>query len=695
MISSASQSNDGVQVPFSASSTRAGRPGARTKYAPKACQECRRRRAKCGGERPSCSRCCARQIACTYTTESDGRGTAQKSYVRLLQTRIEFLERILSFHSIDIESSAAYLSPRSTQPPKTNTDSTVEAVGCSSSPENPSSALQGILTDDEPLNVDGNGETRYFGSTSGRHDLCRQLELPLPLSPALPSGHSIQATQPGVQSEEDLESHLLELYFRWEQPWLQVVDETLFRWSRKTGGRYCSDLLLNSILANGSRFSDRVDIRTDIADSNSAGQAFKDKAELLLYDELRQPGITTLQALTVLGTVSIAMGQDATGWMYHGMANRLLYDLGLNIDPSALPNSLRLTAEEVELRRQIYWSLYCVDKLASGYTGRVCMMLDLQGAVNLPSSPTASPTSIDSDADGLARKRRLVSFHNSLISLCKILEEIFMKYAPKNIASEDQKHAIFETCKLSLRSWFYELSEEFKFHKAATRNGVLPQVVALQMVYHTSVILLAKPFISRHPACEDDASKSGQPSNGFTKTAIALYIGAAREVSVLSDQYREVFGSFRLSPITPTHSNLSATLALLSSCSTKSHSINTASGTLERIGSCLQTLGELSTSWTPARRYYESLRNLIKDRGIEIPNASQQIPVSGLLNDKSALEWTDNPDPNIAGEDLSWLTWLSTIDNEWGNIEGMGLFDLPLDIDQEASHPYPSSMPWQ
>lgn len=57
------------------------------------------------------------------------------------------------------------------------------------------------------------------------------------------------------------------------------------------------------------------------------------------------------------------------------MANRLLYDLGLNIDPRVLPNSLYLTAEEAELRRQIYWSLYCVDKLVSGYTGCVCMML--------------------------------------------------------------------------------------------------------------------------------------------------------------------------------------------------------------------------------------------------------------------------------------------------------------------------------
>lgn len=160
-----------------------------------------------------------------------------------------------------------------------------------------------------------------------------------------------------------------------------------------------------------------------------------------------------------------------------------------------------------------------------------------------------------------------------------------------------------------------------------------------------------------------------------------------------------MFGSFRLSLITPTYSSLSATLALLSSCSKTSNSTITASGTLERIGLCLQTLAELSILWTLVRRYYKSLRNLIKDRGIDIPNASQQIPVSGLLNDKSVLDWADNHDPNIvgnpSGEDMSWLTWLSTIDTEWGNIEGMGLFGLPLDIDQEAPYPYASSMSWQ
>src|SRR5258706_10008410 len=72
---------------------------ARTKYAGRACQECRRRRAKvmprfpscsdadvvkCDGNKPSCARCSNRVIDCVYATDDDSRGSAPKSYVRLL-----------------------------------------------------------------------------------------------------------------------------------------------------------------------------------------------------------------------------------------------------------------------------------------------------------------------------------------------------------------------------------------------------------------------------------------------------------------------------------------------------------------------------------------------------------------------------------------------------------------------------------
>jgi hypothetical protein len=57
------------------------------------------------------------------------------------------------------------------------------------------------------------------------------------------------------------------------------------------------------------------------------------------------------------------------------MAKGMAVDMGFNLDPKRLAGSLSLPADEIELRRQIYWSLYCNDKLAGAYIGRTCTML--------------------------------------------------------------------------------------------------------------------------------------------------------------------------------------------------------------------------------------------------------------------------------------------------------------------------------
>lgn len=57
------------------------------------------------------------------------------------------------------------------------------------------------------------------------------------------------------------------------------------------------------------------------------------------------------------------------------MAHRIALDLGLNIDPYTLRGSDCMLDEEAELRRQIYWVLYCTDKLWAAYTGRISTML--------------------------------------------------------------------------------------------------------------------------------------------------------------------------------------------------------------------------------------------------------------------------------------------------------------------------------
>lgn len=104
---------------------------------------------------------------------------------------------------------------------------------------------------------------------------------------------------------EELQAHLIDLYFEWEQPWFQVVNEKLFRDSLVYGGRYSSPLLLTCILALGSRYCDRVEVRSDPADSNTAGRKFIERAERLVQNDLRWPKITTIQSLAIMGSVYI------------------------------------------------------------------------------------------------------------------------------------------------------------------------------------------------------------------------------------------------------------------------------------------------------------------------------------------------------------------------------------------------------
>lgn len=315
-----------------------GKSGARGRYAAKACQECRRRRAKvdlcvyamprhvvltdgqCDGQKPGCSRCSGRQLDCVYTTEDDGRGMAPKAYVRQLQARIQILEEILRMHSIDIDASATQLMLGNVIPQSSTTDVSATAI------DQLCDAVEGALALDESMNFDRDGEARYFGTTSGRLEFrasdgvffvhprstcplfrAKNTSDAQDLSSREHSSPLTDLYEPAfgdqVIVDQEIQAHLLDLYFIWDNPWFQVVDEALFRDSKSNKGRYYSPLLLHCILACGSRYSDRVEARSDPDDANTAGRPFLDTVEALLHDELKRPNITTIQSLAILSIV--------------------------------------------------------------------------------------------------------------------------------------------------------------------------------------------------------------------------------------------------------------------------------------------------------------------------------------------------------------------------------------------------------
>ncbi|KAJ5966655.1 hypothetical protein N7501_002903 [Penicillium viridicatum] len=600
------------------------RPG--RKYTSRACETCRQRRAKCDGSRPSCSRCLDRGVQCEYSTAEDGRQPAPKSYVVMLRNRIELLERVLQTHGID---------PDAAMQQMTENESDTEWAPAYSNVDDLCTTFDGALTLDESLNFDQDGEVRYFGPTNSLNEEAYQPEFPSMRTGETPLNGNNEAVEESLTPEYGLQSHLIDLYFEWEQPWLQVVNEELFRDSMRSGGRYFSPLLLNCILALGSRYCDRIEVRSDPNDSNTAGKIFLERAERLIQNDLRWPKITTIQSLAIMGMAYIAMGSDAAGWLHQGMAIRLALDMGFNMDPSVLSGTVALPPIEIELRRQIYWALYCHDKLSASYTGRVCTLLDSQGVVNKPFPLCASnvylPSATGNGQLRAASQRDVVQLHRAMIDLCRIFEKVLLSFwSPKPLLQPKQRFAFFDSCVLELKTWYYDLAPELKVERPSGPSR-FPHAYTLCMLYHTVCILLCVPFLSNQSASQDvgnhtdsqtqQNSSNNDPESACRQKITTICSNSARGMCIVAQKYRQTFGSFELSPITATHCMLSAASIIIEKCcvdyAMRSGTGNQASrgpSPQAAVGLCLQVLRELSTSWDIAKRIGRNLEKLYCER---------------------------------------------------------------------------------
>ncbi|PWY78031.1 hypothetical protein BO94DRAFT_588334 [Aspergillus sclerotioniger CBS 115572] len=554
----------------------------------------------CDGSKPSCSRCLQWNLSCQYSVTEDGRRPAPKSYVLLLRQRIESLEKLLNQHGIDSRDRS-----RSSDSSLDCTLVNGQLHDACSAMDSLCETLKGQLSLDESLNFDKDGEMRYFGPTSGRLGFQGpSSKVPSPgtvftvpeLDPVFKSiddylGSTFANPNIGNQIPASLQNHLIDLYFKWDQPWYPIVDESLFRESMSTRGRYWTPLLHYSVLALGSRFSDSLEVRTDPDDPNSAGQGFLIQAKDLLHSEMEHPTLVTIQALGVIGTVYFAIGKDAAGWLHHGMAGRLCLDMGLNMDPAGFEGTVAISAREAQLRRQIYWTLYCHDKLAATYTGRICSMLEQQGAVELPSDIDESQVNTKTITP---IRKAVIPLQRSMIKICQITEKILLSmWAPRPLVKEPERPAFFESSLLALRTWFYDLPQRLRIDQP----NEVPHAYTLHMIYHTTRILLAKPFLIRSGCGDKPVGK-----DNTVEQARSVCRDSAKAMCLVAQKYRRTFGSFQRSPISAMHSTLSCAWVVLDEPDSPSKR--------NQLSMCLTVLDELATSWHPARHIANNLMKL-------------------------------------------------------------------------------------
>ena len=233
------------------------------------------------------------------------------------------------------------------------------------------------------LKVDNDGQIRFFAGQSNFNLLPSQLMYnSCGVGPPLTSTDLLYEAHIPLE----LQNHLLELYFRWQNPWLYIIEKESFLRDFESGNRrrYCTPLLLLAIFSLSSRFSDRLEVRTDVERADTAGNAFAAQARRTLMGECDRPTVATAQAAALISLRCIAENKEPAGWVHsgeldhhellqgfsrligiQGIATRIAFNLGLNLDPTALYTAGTITQDDMTVRQIAWWGLYNLDKFVT------------------------------------------------------------------------------------------------------------------------------------------------------------------------------------------------------------------------------------------------------------------------------------------------------------------------------------------
>ncbi|KAF9767199.1 hypothetical protein IL306_000271 [Fusarium sp. DS 682] len=178
------------------------------------------------------------------------------------------------------------------------------------------------------------------------------------LSPLNEPGHrSPAATWTAVTNDSVLVQHLLALYFCWEYPTFASLSKEHFLHDFREGRhRYCSPILVNSLLALGCRFSTQPMSRENPNDPYTSGDHFFKESLRLFAQETDHHTLTTIQALGIMSIREASCGRDSESWYYAGQSIRLAIEMGLHrvMDEG--------DEDELAVKSATFWGAFALDQ---------------------------------------------------------------------------------------------------------------------------------------------------------------------------------------------------------------------------------------------------------------------------------------------------------------------------------------------
>ncbi|UKZ48229.1 hypothetical protein TrVGV298_002465 [Trichoderma virens] len=591
--------------------TASGRP---RKRAVEACIFCRKRKIKCNNEQPVCANCRTYGKDCIYEPLS----LASHAMMNLQPSLPPDLNR--------------------TRPAR------IRHFQCTKTGSHPT-ALRAAKAWYPPgvsrLVVSANGVSSYHGRTSALFDENLPDRLPGEFRPRMPD----EWVEKGLVAEAAKQRQLEELNFRAGKLDFDTVDPDLgmhllsLHWNRQhhsflityrpafmrdmaCGGPYFSKLLLNAIYFGAAKFSPRLEVRKDPDDPRTAGWKFRQRVRELLGGSLDRSDITTIQALLVMTNSLFALGDERNAaWLYSGLAFRMIIDLGIHVDITDRSDTRRLSDEDIEIRRRVFWGAFVVDKIQSLYQGRPATLRELDALVPIKFFDTFEefefwePFAYSPQPNPyLGSAAHSVSTFTHLCKLSVVMSDILSNIYTERISTTDLSK-VLQSLHSKLTTWRDALPPHLVINSRGDEYPCPPpHVLSLHAMYYVLIILLHRPFVADGHLHNMSRSIS---VNSFIECA-----SAASNIVSLLRAYDQAF-SVRRAPYLISYATYVAATIHTRIAAKRAH----ASKEHRNLETCLAVFREnQATNWA-VRRANLVIRNLMKRLGVSIDEGEEGLRI--------------------------------------------------------------------
>jgi len=297
-----------------------------------------------------------------------------------------------------------------------------------------------------------------------------------------------------VTHDRELVEHLLALYFCWEYPVFASLSKEHFLEDFRQGiPRYCSQLLVDALLALACRWSDRPSARADPKDGASAGDHFFSSALKLLEAEEDHRVLTTIQALGIMSIREASCGRVSKSIFFSGQSMRLATEMGLHLDAEG--GDYEVADMDEAVRGATFWGAFSLDEAWSLCSGK---LPHFSASTNLIVKPAiiqeveSAPWILYTD-DGASLEQHctqpsnLRSVYKTFCELSEIVHRtLYTLYTPgSNTISKVLLDAYGQYI-----AWYDTIPDALRFGYNFT-----PAVLFAHLYYHFAILMLFRPFV--------------------------------------------------------------------------------------------------------------------------------------------------------------------------------------------------------